>query len=272
MRLRKAKVSDLERVYRMICAAAKKGDLEYREVAEIGSTLESFAIVEDNGRIVGCGQLEIYNRRIAEIRSLCVKGKDKYKLLIDYFKDEVTGRGVEKLFLIASKWEIALLEPLGFKPATAKERVGYFWDGSNRLAVKKSRAVRRAEKKDVTRICDLINEASKRNELLPRTRKEIEEHLLEFYIVAPFGERIEGCCALELYNNSLAEVRSLTVSSAIGRQGWGKTLVRYCLKDAKVAGIKEVMAITHQEKFFRALGFRPATRRNKMALFWQPIH
>jgi amino-acid N-acetyltransferase len=43
-----------------------------RAVEDIRESLGDFVVAEEKGRLLGCGALKLYNREVAEIRSLCV--------------------------------------------------------------------------------------------------------------------------------------------------------------------------------------------------------
>ncbi len=65
-----------------------------------------------------------------------------------------------------------------------------------------------------------------------------------------------GYCALHIHTAALAEVRSLIVSPSHRGQGVGGALVRALLDEARELGLKQVFALTYQDKFFEKLGFK----------------
>ena len=78
-----------------------------------------------------------------------------------------------------------------------------------------------------------------------------------------------GCAALEVYSKKLAEIRSLAVSPKVQGMGIGKMLVNACVELAHEKKILEVMVITSNEQFFKAVGFDFTMTGEKKALFIQ---
>lgn len=76
----------------------------------------------------------------------------------------------------------------------------------------------------------------------------------EFY-VALEGDMIIACCALEIYSQRLAEIRSLAVAPEYQGRGIGKQLVAACLNEAKEKNIYEVLTITGSSALFEKQGF-----------------
>jgi amino-acid N-acetyltransferase len=88
------------------------------------------------------------------------------------------------------------------------------------------------------------------------------------FLVATEGDRIVGCCALQIYSKRLAEVRSLAVHSAFQSQGIASQLVELCKQRARARGVKELFAVTSQTGFFERAGFA-TFRREKTAMFFE---
>ena len=96
----------------------------------------------------------------------------------------------------------------------------------------------------------------------------VQENLprLTSYFVATSGDRLIGCCALQIYSKRMAEVRSLSVHPDFQDRGVASRLVQCCIKRAKERGIRELFAVTSQTSFFGRLGFA-TFRREKTAMF-----
>lgn len=73
--LRVAERADIEAISRFIEPFVKEGWLLERTFDEIEQWLPNFFIAESDGEIVGCAALEVYSRKLAEIRSLAVSPK-----------------------------------------------------------------------------------------------------------------------------------------------------------------------------------------------------
>lgn len=85
----------------------------------------------------------------------------------------------------------------------------------------------------------------------------VQDHLPEphEFFVAEEGGVIVGCCALEIYSQRLAEVRSLAVASAHQGKGIASALVEACVERAKEKEVYEVLSITGTPEFFEKRGF-----------------
>jgi amino-acid N-acetyltransferase len=72
MRTRKAFLPDAQQIHNLIAAYSGDGTLLPRSLAEICENVRDFVVLEDNGRIIGCGALHLYGLHLAEIRSITV--------------------------------------------------------------------------------------------------------------------------------------------------------------------------------------------------------
>lgn len=115
------------------------------------------------------------------------------------------------------------------------------------------------------RVYTLIRQATKRGKILKRSLEEIHSAIHHFWVLER-ENRLVACCALEIYNKKLAEVRSLAVEVKEEKQGLATILLRHCLKEAKTKGVYEVLAITDRENLFKRLGFSEQLQGQK-ALF-----
>jgi amino-acid N-acetyltransferase len=114
--------------------------------------------------------------------------------------------------------------------------------------------IRKAKISDLKQIHKLINEYAKKEEMIPRSLSELYENMRDF-IVCEYDANICGVCALHIMWEDLAEIRSLAVDSEYQKIGIGKKLVRQCLKEAKLLGLKKIFALTYHPEFFKKLGF-----------------
>ncbi len=64
-----------------------------------------------------------------------------------------------------------------------------------------------------------------------------------------------ACGSLEIFTESLGEVRSLVVADACKGQGLGKLLVQRLIEEASAIGLKRLMALTYVPDFFHKIGF-----------------
>ncbi|MGB9711191.1 MAG: N-acetyltransferase [Thermodesulfovibrio sp.] len=104
MKIRKAIVSDIRSIHRLINEFAKKGEMLPRSLNELYENIRDFFIAEENNEIKGVCALHILWEDLAEIRSLAVK-KDSQKkgigsLLVKKCLSEAKKLGVKKVFVL----------------------------------------------------------------------------------------------------------------------------------------------------------------------------
>lgn len=125
----------------------------------------------------------------------------------------------------------------------------------NRAAQSAVSTIRPAAISDVPYIHHLLEIYAAQGNLLPRTMNELYRHLRDFFVVEVNG-RVAGCGALEIFTESLGEVRSLVVDDAWKGQGFGRMLVQRIIEEARAIGLKRLMALTYVAPFFHKLGFK----------------
>ena len=72
VRTRKAILPDVERIHAIIRPYAEVGTLLPRTISELSENVRDFVVVEDDGKIIGCGALHLYGMHLAEIRTIAV--------------------------------------------------------------------------------------------------------------------------------------------------------------------------------------------------------
>ena len=87
------------------------------------------------------------------------------------------------------------------------------------------------------------------------------------FFVAEWGDRLVGCCALQIYSKRLAEIRSLAVDPEFQNRGVATKLLQLCEKRAQERKIKQLLAVSSNAPFFEHRGFRTFLRE-KTALFF----
>lgn len=114
--------------------------------------------------------------------------------------------------------------------------------------------VRKAKISDAKQIHALLQGFEK--VLLPRPLSALYDHVRDYavYTQTPDGP-VLGCCALQIYWEDLAEIRSLAVVQESWGQDIGSRLVDYALAEARGFGIPKVFALTYVPGFFKKHGF-----------------
>ena len=103
MLVRKARLQDASNVYDLVNSLSGDGTLLKRPFAEICENIRDFVVVEDDGRIIGCGALHIYGPHLAEIRSIGVnpayQGKGAGRKLMAALQQEAEAHQVSGVCL-----------------------------------------------------------------------------------------------------------------------------------------------------------------------------
>jgi amino-acid N-acetyltransferase len=121
--------------------------------------------------------------------------------------------------------------------------------------------VRRALKKDVRHIVQLTKSSMASAELMKRTRAEIERQINNYYIYE-IDKNPVACVALHLYpETKQGELAFLYVKSSHENQGIGRKLVQFVEKQAREAGVEELITLSTQAfSYFQSkAGFSEAT-------------
>lgn len=105
--IRTAQASDVERLIAFITPFVEDGTLLPRTFDELDEWLPNcFVAQTEHGEIVGCAALEIYSRKLAEIRSLAVsptvQGMGIGKALVQACLDLAREKGVYEIMTITS--------------------------------------------------------------------------------------------------------------------------------------------------------------------------
>jgi amino-acid N-acetyltransferase len=119
-------------------------------------------------------------------------------------------------------------------------------------------AIRKAQKKDTRSIYALIQGGIENDELLKRTRAEIERQVDDFYIFEVDRSPV-ACVALHAYpSEAKAEVACVCVDPKYENQGIGGKLVQYAETQARAAGIRRLFCLSTQavNYFVQKGGFR----------------
>ena len=128
--------------------------------------------------------------------------------------------------------------------------------------------IRKAKLTDVPDIHRLVNHYAGEGIMLPRTLTDLYENVWEFTVVAEEEDRLVGCGALKLYNQEVAEIRSLCVDEMRKSEGIGRELAEELLDEAEAFGLKTVFALTIAPTFFTKLGFHEVPRERFPTKVW----
>ena len=72
MLTRRAILTDALQIHELIADYSHDGTLLPRPLPEICENVRDFVVVEDGGKLLGCGALHLYGTHLTEVRSICV--------------------------------------------------------------------------------------------------------------------------------------------------------------------------------------------------------
>ena len=88
MSVRRARMSDVDKIYQQVAHWAEKGEILNRSRENIIHDIQNFVVAEIDGEVVGCASLYIYEPGLAEIRSIVIDeqfhGQGQGKALTQY--------------------------------------------------------------------------------------------------------------------------------------------------------------------------------------------
>jgi amino-acid N-acetyltransferase len=119
LNIRKAELRDVPELFKLINRYALKQVLLPRPLANLYEDIWEFTVVEEDGKLLGCGALKFYTQELAEIRSLCVdeqvKSQGAGRKLTEALMDEAERWGLKEVFALTVV--PAFFERLGFQRA-----------------------------------------------------------------------------------------------------------------------------------------------------------
>jgi amino-acid N-acetyltransferase len=128
--------------------------------------------------------------------------------------------------------------------------------------------LRKARIGDVKIMHRMINESSKRGEMLPRSLMDIYGSLRDFFVYIDDDDKIIGICALNIIWENLSEIRSLYVDDNYRMKGIGKLLVEACISEAVTLQLFRIFTLTYKKDFFAKLGFKVVDRNSLSEKIW----
>ena len=121
---------------------------------------------------------------------------------------------------------------------------------------------------DSREIRDMLYEFSLRNFLLARSIVEIMENIREFVVVRTGSGEICACCALTLWWEDSAEIRSLAVRESFRGRDLGRRLIDTCIEEARGIGVKRIFTLTYIPEYFQKLGFTVEDKESLPRKIW----
>lgn len=129
--LRKARISDIPAIHRLVNSCAERGEMLPRSLAELYDNMRDYFVYTDDGsdRVGGACALHICWENLAEVRSLCVEESLRRQgvgySLVRACMDEAKGFGIEKLFVLTYRNDF--FARFGFKEVEKTELPQKIW-------------------------------------------------------------------------------------------------------------------------------------------------
>src|SRR4051812_39404714 len=127
--------------------------------------------------------------------------------------------------------------------------------------------IRNATIHDVPRMQAIVNSHAEFGKMLFKSFAQLYEHLRDFAVWEEDGE-VLGCCALTIIWADLAEIRSLAVDGAHTGRGIGRHLTQWTIDEARRLGIRKIMSLTYEQRFFEKLGFEVVNKDSLPLKVW----
>ncbi len=184
---------------------------------------------------------------VAEAEDILKKHKSEIdENLLSKFEHSIRAcrNGVSRVHLLDGRVDEALLSEI-----FSNEGVGTM------IYANEYQAVRRALKKDVRAIRNLIQESVEQEEILKRTRQDILSQITDYYVFQIDGN-IVGCVALHVQpGGETAELACLSVSGAHENLGIGQKLMLFAENAARERGVKTIFLLsTRAFNYFQQKG------------------
>ena len=129
--LRKARISDIDAIHRLVNSCAERGEMLPRSLAELYDNMRDYFVCSDAGSdtIDGACALHICWENLAEVRSLCVEESVRRRglgyELVRACMDEAREFGIEKLFVLTYRNDF--FGRLGFEEVEKAELPQKIW-------------------------------------------------------------------------------------------------------------------------------------------------
>lgn len=107
MNIRKAQISDVKPIQRLLSHYANRGDMLSRSLSELYESIRDFYVAVDGDELIGCSALHIVWEDLAEIRSVAVSEdagrKGVGSRVVQACIDEAKSLGLRRLFCLTYK-------------------------------------------------------------------------------------------------------------------------------------------------------------------------
>lgn len=127
--LRRARVSDVAAIHKLINYFAGRDEMLPRSFNELYENLRDYYVMENGGDVVGCCALHVTWSDLAEVKGLAVRedyqGKRLGDLLVRACLDDAKGLGLTRLFVLT--YIPDYFQRFGFRPVDKAELPQKVW-------------------------------------------------------------------------------------------------------------------------------------------------
>ncbi|GHT39335.1 acetyltransferase [Endomicrobiia bacterium] len=117
MNLRSAKVTDVKEMHKLVERYANNKEMLHRSLNAVYENIQEFVVLENEGRIVGCGALHVSWDDLAEVKALAVAEEFKRqglgRKIVEKLQENAVALGIYKVFTLTFKPEFFI--KLGYK-------------------------------------------------------------------------------------------------------------------------------------------------------------
>lgn len=115
----------------------------------------------------------------------------------------------------------------------------------------------------------MINDSAAKGEMLPRSLMDLYGSLRDFFVyVDNKDDIIIGLCAMHIFWENLAEIRSLFVRNEYRHRGIASKLVEACVSEAITLDLLKIFTLTYQDMFFGTIGFQEIDKTELPEKIW----
>ena len=129
--------------------------------------------------------------------------------------------------------------------------------------------IRKAKIEDGKAIQKIVNQYAQENKMLPRSLNDLYENIRDFFVYVDDNGIIQGCCAVHIVWENLAEIKAMAVAKDFGGKGIARDLVERCMDEARSLGVSKVFALTYVDGFFKKMGFSIIKRDDLPHKVWR---
>jgi len=128
--------------------------------------------------------------------------------------------------------------------------------------------IRKAKVTEARLIKEIIDVNAKNGLMLSRSLDQIYNSIRDFTVCLQ-GDNLVGVCALAVFTEEFAEIRSLAVQENHRKKNIGAHLVKACITEAFDYDMKNVFTLTYIPEYFKRLDFLPVSKDDLPHKIWR---